>query len=77
MDDLIKQMSRVGGGPGASACACNPNYSGGRDYEDQGVEPAQANSLRNLISKIPPQKIELLEWHKVKALTSSSCTTNK
>jgi hypothetical protein len=26
------------------AHACNPSYSGGRDQEDQGLNPAQANS---------------------------------
>jgi hypothetical protein len=33
--------------------ACNPSYSGGREQEDCGSELAQANSLRDLISKIP------------------------
>jgi hypothetical protein len=35
--------------------ACNPSYSGGRDQEDHGWKPAQAN-LRNLIWKIPITK---------------------
>jgi hypothetical protein len=26
------------------AQACNPSYSGGRDHEDYGLKPAQANS---------------------------------
>jgi hypothetical protein len=26
------------------AQACNPSYSGGRDWEDRGSKPAQANS---------------------------------
>jgi hypothetical protein len=26
------------------AHACNPNYSGGSDQEDNGLKPAQANS---------------------------------
>jgi hypothetical protein len=30
--------------PGAGAQACNPSYSGGRDQEDHGLEPARANS---------------------------------
>jgi hypothetical protein len=30
---------------------CNPSYSGGRDQEDSGLKPVQANSLRNPISK--------------------------
>jgi hypothetical protein len=29
---------------------CNPSYSGGRDQEDQGLKPAQANSLREQIA---------------------------
>jgi hypothetical protein len=33
--------------------ACNPGYSGGRDLEDCGLKPAQANSLRDPISKKP------------------------
>jgi hypothetical protein len=38
------------------AHACNPSYSGGRDLEDQGSKPAQANSLRDPISKNHSQK---------------------
>jgi hypothetical protein len=34
------------------AHACNPNYSRSRDQEDHRLKPAQANSLRNPISKI-------------------------
>jgi hypothetical protein len=34
------------------AHTCNPRYSGGRDQEDHGSKPAQANSLRDPISKI-------------------------
>jgi hypothetical protein len=35
------------------ALACNPSYSGGRDQEDCGLKPPQANSSRDPISKIP------------------------
>jgi hypothetical protein len=28
--------------------ACNPSYSGGRDPDDQGSKPAQANSCETL-----------------------------
>jgi hypothetical protein len=28
--------------------ACNPSHSGGRDQEDSGLKPAQANSLQDL-----------------------------
>jgi hypothetical protein len=31
--------------PGLVARACNPVYLGGRDQEDYGLKPAQANSL--------------------------------
>jgi hypothetical protein len=43
------------------AHACNPSYSEGRDLEDQGSKPAQANSLQDPISKISHKK-ELVEW---------------
>jgi hypothetical protein len=33
------------------AHTCNPSYSRGRDQEDHGSKPAQANSLRDPISK--------------------------
>jgi hypothetical protein len=38
------------------AHACNPSYSEGRDQEDQGPKPIQANSSRDPILKIPNQK---------------------
>jgi hypothetical protein len=58
------------------AHACNPSYSGGRDQEAQGLKPAQANSLRDPISKRPITK-GLVEWLKVKALSSSPSTAKK
>jgi hypothetical protein len=33
------------------AHAYNPSYLGGRDQEDHGLKPAQANSLQDPISK--------------------------
>jgi hypothetical protein len=33
---------------------CNPSYSGGRDQEDHGSKPAQANSSRDPILKKHP-----------------------
>jgi hypothetical protein len=36
---------------GPVAHTCNPSYSGGRDEEDCGSKPAQANSSRNAILK--------------------------
>jgi hypothetical protein len=38
------------------AHTCNPNYSGGRDQEDRGSKPAQANSSQDPISKNLSQK---------------------
>jgi hypothetical protein len=38
------------------AHACNSSYSGGRDQEDHGLKPAQANSSQDLITKKPSQK---------------------
>jgi hypothetical protein len=52
---------------------CNPSYSGGRDQKDCGSKP-QANSSRECILKNPSQKIGLVEWLKVKALSSSPST---
>jgi hypothetical protein len=44
---------------------CNPTHSGGRDQEDLGWKPAQANSSRDPISKKPITKKGLVEWLKV------------
>jgi hypothetical protein len=50
---LKKQLSC----PAPVARVCNPNYSGGRDQEDHGGKPAQANSSQDPISnKNPSQK---------------------
>jgi hypothetical protein len=35
---------------------CNPSYSGSKDWEDQGLKPAQASSSWDPISKNPTQK---------------------
>jgi hypothetical protein len=50
------------------AHTCDPSYSGGRDQEDLSVK-------RPYLEK-PFMKIGLVEWLKVKAL-SSSCGTTK
>jgi hypothetical protein len=34
--------------------ACNPSYSGGRDQENHGLKPAQANSSRDPILNTKP-----------------------
>jgi hypothetical protein len=41
---------------GTSAHACNPSYSEGRDQEDRGPNPVQANSSQDPILKIPNTK---------------------
>jgi hypothetical protein len=33
------------------AHACNPSYSGGKDQEDCGLKPAQANSSQDAVLK--------------------------
>jgi hypothetical protein len=47
---IFKKHSR---GWALVAYSCNTNYSGGRDQEDQGSKPAQANSSRDPIWKNP------------------------
>jgi hypothetical protein len=44
------------------AYACNPSYSGGRDQEDHGLKPAQANSSQYPILKIPNTKKKKKDW---------------
>jgi hypothetical protein len=54
------------------AQACNPSYSGGRDQEDRGSKPAWPYLEK------PLHKKGLVEWLKVKALSSSpSIAKNK
>jgi hypothetical protein len=43
------------------AHACKPTYSRGRDQEDHGSEPTQANSSRDPISKKIHHKKRLVE----------------
>jgi hypothetical protein len=56
---------------------CNPSYSGGRDQEDHSSEPLRTNTSRDPTLKNPSQKIGLVEWLKVKALSSSPSTAQK
>jgi hypothetical protein len=58
------------------AYACNPNYSGGRDQEDRSSKPALANSSRPCLQK-SHHKNGLVEWLKVKALSSNPNTAKK
>jgi hypothetical protein len=59
------------------AHTCNLRYSGGRDQEDCGSKPAPANSLQELILKKPMTKKGLVEWLKVKVLSSNPSTEKK
>jgi hypothetical protein len=54
----------------------NPTYSGGRDQEDRSSKPAWANSSQDPILKNPTQK-GLVEWIKMKVLSSSPSTAKK
>jgi hypothetical protein len=57
------------------AHTCNLSYSGGRDQFDS--NPARANNSQDLNLKKPFTKIGLVEWLKVKALSSSPSTAKK
>jgi hypothetical protein len=56
---------------------CSPSYSGGRDEEDRGSKPIQANSSASPYLEKPFTKIGLMEWLRVKALSSSPSTAKK
>jgi hypothetical protein len=47
------------------AHACNPNYLGGRDQEDQGSKPAGQIVHETLSQKKTHHKKWLVEWLKV------------
>jgi hypothetical protein len=53
------------------AHACNPSYSGGSNQEDCSWKPAGANNFSRSYLEKPFTKIGLVEWLKVKALSSS------
>jgi hypothetical protein len=59
------------------AHVCNPSYSGGRDQEDQGSKPALVNRLLRPYLEKHFTKIGLVEWLKVKALSSSPSTAKE
>jgi hypothetical protein len=58
---LFNLLKKVKGSQAPVTHTYNSSYSGGRDQEDCGLKPAQANSLQDPISKIP----KYLEWLKV------------
>jgi hypothetical protein len=59
------------------AHACNPSYSGSRDQKDFGSKPSWANISARPYLKKPFTKIGLVEWLKVKVLSSSPSTAKK
>jgi hypothetical protein len=64
--------------PALVAHAYNPSYSGGRDQEDHGLKPAWANSSQDpILKKKKIRKKGLVEWLKVKALSSNPITAKK
>jgi hypothetical protein len=59
------------------AHVCNPSYSGDRDQEDRDLKPVQANSLGEPYLEKTLQQKGLVEWLKVKALSSNLSTRKK
>jgi hypothetical protein len=57
--------------------AYNRSYSGGRDQEDCSSKTARANSSVRPYLEKPFTKIGLVEWLKVKALSSTPSTAKK
>jgi hypothetical protein len=57
------------------AHAYNLSYSRDRDQKDCGLKPAPENS--ETLSQKTLHKNRVVEWLKVKALSSSSCTAKK
>jgi hypothetical protein len=59
------------------AHACNPRYSGDRDQEDCSLKPIWANISTSPYLKKCFTKIELVEWLKIKVLSSSPSIAKK
>jgi hypothetical protein len=57
--------------------AYNPSYSGGRDQEDCGSKPTLDKQFARPYVRKTLHKKGLVEWRKVKALSSSPSTTHK
>jgi hypothetical protein len=55
----------------------NASYSGGRDQGDHSSKPAWANSSTRPYLKKPFTKLGLVEWLKVKALSSRPSIAKK
>jgi hypothetical protein len=63
--------------PSTGAHTCYPSNSGGRDQEDRGLETAWANDCARPYFKKPFTETGLVEWLKVKALSSRTSTAKK
>jgi hypothetical protein len=61
----LKTPKEMSWSPAPEAKAYNPSYSGGRDQEDRGSKPAQANSSQDPNLKKTITKKGLVEWLKV------------
>jgi hypothetical protein len=59
------------------AHACNSSYPEGRDQEDHGLKLAWANSSVRPYLEKPFPKIGLVDWLKVKALSSGLSSEKK
>jgi hypothetical protein len=59
------------------AHACNPSYSEGRDQKDRSSKPTLGKQFERTHLKKTLHKKGLVEWLKVKALSSSPSTTKK
>jgi hypothetical protein len=57
--------------------ACNPSYSGGRDQKDLSLKPAWANSSTKPHPKQTHHKKGLVEWLRMKTLSSNRSTVKK
>jgi hypothetical protein len=56
------------------AHSCNPSYSAGRDQEDHGSKPVSSKSFMTPYLEKTHRKKGLVEWLKVKALSSNPST---
>jgi hypothetical protein len=57
------------------AHTCNPSYSGSRDQKDHGWKPVWTKKFMRPYLEKSFTKIGLVEWLKVKALSSSPNTS--
>jgi hypothetical protein len=69
-NQVIKDLPK----PGVVVHTCNPSYSRGRDHED--LSSNSTSSMTPYLEK-PFTKMGLVEWLKVKALSSHPRTEKK